>query len=344
MILDKPFVEEIVSQYYSLGKINTITSLESGHESDNVKISTTKGDFVLKYFPRESGGIIETLILQDLLISKEVKLPKPIKTTDGNLVVEYSPTETITVQSFIPGQAIVFRDNRVKMYSLMPWFGKHLGEFHFRSNSIQESEIRKSITREDFFDLTSGLDWVKEQYNKADTQIPSHEKNQMVLKEFEIYLEEMEEIFSSNLTKGIIHSDLKPGDFFAENNELTGILDFNGAFYSYLINELGTWTMYTSLYKLENKVHFQNFIKPYLEHSKIPIGELKFIPILLKGRSFIQYFYFAYRSYNNITQGLDEGETNMQGFEDGIRLVENSLEIPKTYFLDLAQQVFYELK
>jgi len=166
----------------------------------------------------------------------------------------------------------------------------------------------------------------------------------MVLKEFEIYLKEMDELFKSNLTKGIIHHDLKPGDFFTEQNKFTGILDLNGAGYSYLINELGTWVMYTSLYKPENTIHLKNFIKSYLEHSKIPIEELKFIPLLLKSRTFVQFFYFAYRCFNNITQGLGEGETNMQGFEDGISLVESSLKIPKNYFFDFAQQVLNDPK
>jgi len=340
MILNETVIREILSNNYNLGEMISTTPLDSGHESDNAKVTTKRGEYVIKCFSQEPEGLRETIFLQKLLFSKGVKLPQPIMTVTDDFVVEYSPTETIAIQSFISGEAVADRfKTPEKMFKQMSWFGKYLGEFHFLSKSITETEIRQKIAREDFFDLTTGMNWVKEQYDNADTQLPQHEKNDLILKEFVIYLKEIEEIFSSNLIKGIIHSDLKPGDFFVENNEFTGILDFNGAFYSYLINELGTWVMYTSLYKPENKEHFQNFIKPYLKHSEIPIEELKFIPILLKGRAFIQYFYFAYRIYNNITQGLDEGETNMDGFEDGIRLVENSLEIPKNYFFDLTQQV-----
>jgi len=345
MILGNALVEEIIERHYNLGEIEAINHLESGHESDNVKVTTDRGEYVIKYFSREPEGVRENIILQDLLFSKGVKLPQPIKTVTDDLVVEYSPTETIAIQSFIPGEDIVDRyKDPEKMYALMSWFGKHLGGFHFLSKTITESEIRQRIKRESFFDRTSGLRWVKEQYKKADTILPQHERNKTILKEFEVYLKEVEEIFTNNLSLGIVHTDLKPGDFFVENNELTGILDFNGASYSYLINELGTWVMYTSFYKSVNKIPFQNFIKSYLENSEIPIQELKFIPIFLKGRAFVQYFYYAYRNYNNITQGLGEGETNIQGFEKGISLVERSLNIPTTYFYNLALQVLDETK
>ncbi len=345
MILNNALVKEIINSNYDLGEIVSVNPLESGHESDNIKVTTERGDYVIKYFPQEPEHLREVIILQDLLFSKGVKLPQPIKTITDDFVVEYSPTETIAIQSFVSGEAIVFRDkDPEKMFSLMSWFGKCLGEFHYLSKSINESEIRQRIPREDFFDQTSGMQWVKEQYEKAETQLPQHEKNKTILKEFEIYLKEIDELFSSDMTLGIIHTDLKPGDFFAENNELTGILDFNGAHYSYIINELGTWVMYSSLYKPKNKTNFQTFIKFYLEHSKIPMQELIFIPMLLKGRAFVQFFYFAYRIHNNITQGLGEGETNLKGFEDGINLVEASLKIPRTYFYDLAVHVLEKPK
>ncbi|NHJ49358.1 MAG: phosphotransferase [Asgard group archaeon] len=340
MILTNQLVKEIIKNNYNLGDLVSICLLESGHESDNVKITSEKGDFVVKYFPREPDNIRESFILQDLLFSKGIKLAKPIKTKSDDFVVEYSPTETIVVQSFVNGEAIVFRDvDPEKMFNLMRWFGKHLGEYHFLSKSINESEIRTRITREDFYDRSSGLDWLKEQYSKAGTQLPSHDKNEYVLKEFEKYLKEMDEIFNSNLSLGIVHTDLKPGDFFVESDKLTGILDFNGAFYTYLMSELGTWIMYTSLFKPENKVYFQDFIKPYLEHSKIPLEELRYLPAFFKERAFVQFFYFAYRIHNNITQGLSEGETNIEGFEDGIDLVEACTSIESDYFYKLAKEI-----
>jgi Ser/Thr protein kinase RdoA (MazF antagonist) len=339
MILDSKLVEEIIKENYSLGKIISINPLESGHQSDNVKVTTEKGEYVVKYFPQESASLVESMILQDLLFSKGVKLPQPIKTVSNDFFVEFSETETIAIQSFIRGEDIVDRDNDPeKMYSLMSWFGKHIGEFHCLSSSIDKAELRKRIKRKDFFDLSGGTNWIKEQYDNADTILPDHPMNDKILEEFETYLKEIDALYKSNLSLGIIHTDLKPGDFFVENGELTGILDFSGAFYSFIISELGTWIMYTSLYKPENKIHFETFIKSYLESSKIPMHELKFIPVFLKGRAFVQFFYFAYRIHNNITQGLGEGETNFEGFEHGIELVETATKIESTYFFDLAQQ------
>ena len=182
MILNDTLVREIVKNHYNLGEIKATNPLESGHESDNVKVTTEKGEYVIKYFSQKPEDRRENIILQDLLFLKGVKLPKPIQTVTGDLVVEYSPTETITIQSFIPGKAIVFREeDPEKMYQLMSWFGKHLGDFHFLSKSIEETEIKQRIKREDFFDQTSGLHWVKEQYSKADIILPQHEKNKIHL-------------------------------------------------------------------------------------------------------------------------------------------------------------------
>ena len=340
MNLEKNLVEETIKNNFDIGEIISICSLESGHQSDNVRISTDRGEYVVKYLPQDSDSLKETLILQDILFSHGVKLPKPVKTITGDLLVELSQNETIVVQSFIPGEAIADRfKNPEKMFSLMPWFGKHLGEFHYKSKSINELEIRQRITREEFYDSTLGNQWVKEQYSKSDMILPPHEKNERILSEFEIYLKEINEVYKNNLTKGIIHTDIKPGDFFAKNEKLTGILDFNGAYYSYIMNELGTWVMYTSLYKEENKSYFQDFIEAYLEVSEIPLEELKFLSTFLKSRFFVQYFYFAFRIHNDITRGLDEGETNMDGFKDAIRFVESSININSNYFYNLALDI-----
>ena len=339
MNLEKALIKDIIYKNYDLGEVIAITTLESGHESDNLLIETTKGKVVLKFFSKEIEDLEESIILQDLLYAKGVKLPQPIKTKDNDLAVKHGSSKVIAIQSFITGEAITFRDNEEKMFSLMNWFGKHLGEFHYLSKLITKKEISSKIKRKNFFDQSSGLKWMIEIFENANTIIPPHKQSKKILKEFEIYLTEAEELFRSDITQGIIQSDIKPGDFFAENNTLTGILDFNDASYAHLMNELGTWVMYTSLYKPENKKFFQDFIKSYLEYSKVPINELKYIPLFLKGRAFVQFFYFAYRIHNGIIQGLEEGETNMDGFQDGIDLVEQSLEIPSNYFYNLANSI-----
>lgn len=337
MSLNYIIIEKIIKENYDLGRIQKISPLDSGHESDNVRVKTTKGEFVVKYFSQSAEHIRRNAILQYLLSNNGVKLPFPIKTLKDDFIVEYSSTETILIQSFVHGEAIADRFNTPeKMYSLMSWFGQQIGEFHYISKSIIETDIRKYIDKDDFFDISKGFDWIHEQYINAETLLPPHEKNSKILKEYTIFRKEIEEVFDSKITKGIIQNDLKPGDFFVIDKELTGILDFNGAAYSYLMDELGTWVMYTSLHKPENKKYFQDFITAYLEYSKISIQELKLIPLFLKARAFVQYFYFAYRIYNEITQGLDKGETNYDGFEDGIRIVEDSLKIQSMYFYDLA--------
>ena len=51
IILNNSLIEEIIKNHYNLGEIESINSLESGHESDNFKVTTEKGEYVIKYFP-----------------------------------------------------------------------------------------------------------------------------------------------------------------------------------------------------------------------------------------------------------------------------------------------------
>ena len=90
MILTNALVKEVIKKNYNLGEIKSITPLESGHESDNAKVITDKGEYVIKSFTRKPENLREIIFLQTLLHSKGVKLPQPIKTVTNDFVVEYS--------------------------------------------------------------------------------------------------------------------------------------------------------------------------------------------------------------------------------------------------------------
>jgi hypothetical protein len=69
-----------------------------------------------------------------------------------------------------------------------------------------------------------------------------------------------------------------------------------------------------------------------LKFSHLRVEELKYVRLFLMRRALVQYYYFAYRIDNNITQGLSEDETNLEGFEDGINFVEATENLPSDYF------------
>lgn len=340
--LSASFIEEIFLKHYNLGKINLITPLESGFQSDNAKVTTETGIYVVKLLHNSAEYAHDNMVIYDVLTSYGVKTAKSIKTISNDFVISLNSNRSLAVQSFIPGKP-VFRENKEQMYGKMSWYGEQIGIFHRISNDIPLELIEQRIKSKRYF-----VDSIKERINsseKAFAIFPEHEKNKWVKESFERWKKEAFRILEhAELSKGIIHGDLKPGDLFIENGKLTGIIDFGASGYDYFMSELGSWSYYTRLYDTKVKERFKQFILHYLNQSKIPTEELKLLPFFIESRGYDQIFYYAYRLFHNITQGLDEGddEGNMVGYIDGIELVESAVRLEQDYFYDLAIEALEE--
>ncbi len=341
--LSEERAREVITEFYDLGEIHSVTPLESGHQSDNAKILTTKGVYVLKLLSGVHAEHQEDKMnLLELLHTYGVKIPIPIKTKANNYVVSIDLNKFV-VNSFIPGEAI-YREDQSKMYNWMKWFGKQFGIFHKKSSQIPLEEINNKVKNNIFYDLSPPpSEWVMERYRESDIILPQHEKNKTILEYFKKFKEKSQKMVFSNLSRGIIHGDNMPGNFLKIKKELTGIIDFGSIGYYYLMADLGTWVMYTKLYDPVMKERFKDFIIPYLEFSEIPCDEIKLLPTFFRARTFVQYFYYAWRIYNNVTQGSEEEDTeeevreyNWKGFTRGISLVEIGNSIDDNYFYDLS--------
>ena len=342
-MLSDSLVKEIINEHYKLGRILSISHLEEGHESDNSKVVTDKGEFAIKLLYHGEEIAYRKMIVLDLLTSHGIKAPKPIKTIDNKYYVIYKANIPIMVTSFIHGNPIAYRETG-EHFKHMEFFGREIGNFHRISKAIPLSEIEEFCSQEEIHSSSFAGGWVVERYEEADKILPKHEKNEWILTGFEEWIKDIDTIIEKlNLSKGITHGDLFPGAFFVQNNELTGILDFSGG-YLHFMGELGRWIMYTELHKQENADYFKKFIVPYLKHSEISIEELKAIPHFYRSNGYVQFFYFAWRCYHNLTHGLGEAETNMDGFTDGISIIESALKIKQNYFYDLALEVLKEGK
>ena len=344
--LDTSTVEQIIEEFYDLGEILDISPLDSGHESDNVKVSSKKGDYVLRlHFYPQYDYIEVRMKIHELLHEYGVKVPTPIKTRDDNYIAKLDDNNLLVLMTFISGDPI-FREDKEKMFKWMSWFGKQFGIFHFNSKKISLDLYKQKIGIGDIakHQLPPGS-WVMDRYNERDTLLPKHEKNSEIISGFEEFLETIEKSDFSELTMGVVHEDMMPANFFKKGNELMGILDF-GCNYSYLITDIGTWIFYTKLYKPELKQNYLDFILPYLEYSKIPVEELKNLTLFLISRAYLQFFYFAFRVINNITQGYDDEEDpieeNRKSFEKAIPFVQLVTSIDSDYFYDIAIQALEE--
>ena len=343
-ILSVPLIEEIFLKHYNLGKIDSITPLESGFQSDNAKITTEKGLYVMKLLHQSVDYAHDNMVIHDILASYGVKTAKPIKTISNDFAISLSSNKSLVVQSFIPGKP-VFRENREQMYRRMSWYGEQIGIFHRISNKIPLELLEQRIKNRRYFDVDA-VKYIINSSERAFAVFPEHEKNGWVKQSFERWKKIASRILEhAKLSKGIIQGDLKPGDLFIEKGRLTGIIDFGASNYDYFMSELGSWCYYTSLYDSKAQEKSKQFILPYLNRSKIPIEELKSLPFFIETRGYDGIFYFAHRLFHDITQGLDEGddEGNMVGYVDGIELVESAVKLDKDYFYDLAVEALEEI-
>ena len=343
-ILSVPFIEEIFHKHYNLGKIDLITPLESGFQSDNAKVTTETGIYVIKLLHQSADYAHDNMVIYDILTLYGVKTAKPIKTISNDFAVSLSSNQSLVVQSFIPGKP-VFRENKEQMYRKMSWYGEQIGIFHRISNNIPLELLEQRIKNKKYFDVDS-VKYIINSSERAFAIFPKHEKTGWVKQSFERWKKQAYRMLEhAKLSKGIIQGDLKPGDLFIENGRLTGIIDFGASNYDYFMSELGSWSYYTSLYDSKVQEKFKQFILPYLNQSKIPIEELKSLPFFIETRGYDGIFYFAHRLFHNITQGLEEGddEGNMVGYVDGIELVESAVKLDQDYFYDLANEALEEI-
>jgi Ser/Thr protein kinase RdoA (MazF antagonist) len=342
-ILPVPLIEEILRKHYNLGKIDLITPLESGFQSDNAKVTTETGIYVIKLLHQNAESARDHMVIYDILTSHGVKTAKPIKTISNDFVTSLNSKKSLVVQSFVPGKP-VFRENKEQMYGKMSWYGQQIGVFHRISNNIALELVEQRIKSERYF--VDSIKYIIDSSEEAIKTFPEHEKNKWITRRFGKWKKTAYRIVEhTKLSKGIIQGDLKPGDIFIEDGNLTGIIDFWSSSYDYFMSELGSWSYYTSLYDPEAKEKFKQFILHYLNQSKISIEELKSLPFFIETRGYDQIFYFAYRLFHNITQGLDEGddEGNMIGYVDGIELVESAVRLDKDYFFNLAVGALEEI-
>lgn len=342
-ILSIPYIEEIFLKHYNLGKIESITPLESGFQSDNAKVTTETGIYAVKLLHQSAEHAHDYMVIHDILASHGVKTARPIKTVSKDFVISLDSNKSLIVQSFIHGKP-VFRENKEQMYRRMSWYGEQIGMFHRISNSIPLKLIEPRMKRKKYF-----ADSINERIDTSEGDFalfPKHEKNKWIKESFERWKKKAYRILGhASLSKGIIQGDLKPGDIFIKNGKLAGIIDFGASGYDYFMSELGSWSYYTRLYGTKAKERFKQFILQYLNQSKIPIEELKTLPFFIESRGYDQIFYYAYRLFHHITQGLDEGddEGNMVGYVDGIELVESAVGLDKDYFHDLAIEALEEI-
>jgi Ser/Thr protein kinase RdoA (MazF antagonist) len=329
VIFTKEVVEDYL-QFYKIGRLNRMSILDSGFESDNVKIATEEGIYVMRVIYQTPNRVFDTMKIYDLLVANDIKTAKPIKTRKGEYYIEINSTETLVIQEFINGQPYWREDlakNSAFYQKMLKLYGRELGKVHkvssiifdnvkFREIDPRNSTIQDIIKMNPSFLRMSEHSYVQSEYRK--------------------WVREAHKVLKCELSFGVSHDDIKPGDFFLINDELSGILDFNAARFDFLVSDIAAMVMYCDMYQKENLIRFQSFIVPYLENSCVRLEELRFLQFFFKTRGFLQIFYFKYRIETHTLQGVNSEEDNLKGFRDGIEFLKAANKLSSDYFYDSA--------
>ena len=316
----------LVLEHFNVGDYRSARPIESGFQSDNYYVQTNLGDYVVRIVHESVERIEFAMRVHEYLADNDIKTPRPMRTNLGTFIHHYN-NQHFVVQSFIQGADVYEPLEAVD--PLLPFYGNKLGQIHKVLLGLTD-ELGEDV-------LDRGgvpFSWVRDSSKKY---MPDDD---FVKEQYSLWLKEIDQIFNAQLTQGITHGDIGPKDFFFDNGEFTGVMDFNSAGYSFLLMDVVSMIMYGQLMRANRTEQYRIFMKSYLKIAPIHMDEINWLHLLLRTRWFVQIFYHQYRYVEGITQGLDADETkeNLVGVTDGIEFLRITDEYPRDHFYRLLSQ------
>jgi len=209
---------------YKIGDLVSFKEISEGVENTNYLIETTNGKHILTIFEKRVSkkDLPFFLGLMDYLSTNNFPSPKIHRNDSGNLTFNFK-AKTGVIISFLEG--IIVEKTELNDEIILK-AGAKLADMHNITQSFsarRENEYTlKGITK-----LFQGL--------KLKRAIPA--EHEALVKEKINYLQTRD---FSELPKGVIHADFFPDNVFAQNNQITGVIDFYFACYDYLNYDIAT--------------------------------------------------------------------------------------------------------
>ncbi len=325
MALDDETIGRLAA-FFDVGTFDkVIRRLDSGFQSDNYHIRTSQGDYVLRILHDNLKSVEYSMEVYAYLADHGIQTAKPVRTRQDTFCHPYEG-KVIVIQSFIPGS---YGDlSLVSTDPLLPFYGRELGRVHqVLLQMVQElGEAR----------LAGGLDDIAYVRKVGKQYLPD---NVYIQQQYTRWEQEIPQLRRVRLTKGVIHGDVGPKDFFFKDGEYTGILDFNAAHLDYLLFDVAPMMMYCKLYAPDRQPQYVRFMTAYLETAPIQKEELRWLHLVLRTRWLEQIVYHQYRYVEGITQGLDSGdaEENLEGVRDGEHMLKVTNIYPYDHFFTIIK-------
>ena len=203
-----------------------------GYDSTNYKVKSNSEKFILKIYPDNKNEIeqaeAENKILLHLQNEKNNRFPAPVKNRNNKYLTHFSEKKEKRFARLLTYLEGDFMGETEHSISLFKSFGKFLAELNIQLQTFKNSIIE---SRQFKWDLQYFL--MNEKYVEY---IPDSSDRKIVEHFFQQYKNNVLPVIPS-LRKQIIHNDANEWNTLANNNRVTGLIDFGDVCYTQTINE-----------------------------------------------------------------------------------------------------------
>lgn len=257
---------ELVSEY-DIGEVVFCKGIAEGVENSNFLLQTSIDNYILTIYEKrvDPKDLPFFLNLMEHLSNKGINCPKPILGRDEK-ALRTIKNKPCALTSFLKG--VSTKKIRNKHCSM-------LGHAHAKLHlaGLDFGEKRKNSLCVDSF---RGL--FEKSRKKANSVIDGLEQ------EIDKELDFIENNWSDDLPKGIIHADLFPDNVFYLKDELSGIIDYYFACYDILAYDIGiclnAWCFEPD--GAFNITKARKYLKEYERVRKLEKQEIEALPILAR--------------------------------------------------------------
>lgn len=270
-------MKELFEKYFDK-TVKEIKKL-NGYENENFLVKTNSGNYVFKtyLYSEELLKLIETenaalLFLQE---EKQTGIPIPVPFTDGSFIKILNIADRKCICRMLTFLEGTFMANVNPSEAVYTSLGSFLARLDLKLQKSDNYILRGRQWEWDIQYLELNLKYIDD--------IPDA-KNRSIVRYFFKQFEENVRPRLASLPKSVIHNDANEWNILANDNVVTGIIDFGDLAYSLRINELAIAITY-ACYDKENGLEWAlPILKSYHSISEISEEELSILYYLIGAR------------------------------------------------------------
>jgi len=225
-VFSKADLSTIISDY-GLGKMTKLSPFKSGTVQTNIKLETTKGKYVFRYYEtRSEKYALFEINLLEYLSKHSYPSPKPVKNKTGKYIGNFKG-KSFVILEFMEGDYSNNIDNHKQIADVIGQLHQITTGYKTRFYEFREAYSPKSCWE----NATVNAEKIKSE-KEAKSRLDWLKKELKVIK------------IPDTLPYGVCHADTHPSNFLFTDGKLTGVLDFDDASYVPLLYDIANMIYY----------------------------------------------------------------------------------------------------